>query len=111
MGRMSEEKIPISPDIGIRIQMARSELDVSREYLAGEASIDPRFLADVECGKKDITSQKLMRICEALHVTSDYILFGKRDHAEDILMMLNQMNDKQKKLAKALIAAAMENEI
>ena len=104
MANKPEANNSISPSVGFRIQTARSDKAWSRERLAEESDISVRFLADVENGKKDISSQKLMRICQALQVSTDYILFGTGGMSEQAQALFSRMDKQQQKLAIKILA-------
>lgn len=61
---------------GMRIRSVREYQKLSREKLAELANISTQFLADIENGKKGMTVVTLRKICCALHISSDSIIFG-----------------------------------
>lgn len=63
-------------EIGFRIRSMREHQKLSREKLAESAGISTQFLADIELGNKGMTVSTLKKICTALCVTSDSIVFG-----------------------------------
>ena len=71
------EKKPLNIEIGLRIRSAREAAALTREKLAEYVEITPRFVADIERGSVGISVPNLKRICEVLHVSSDFILWGK----------------------------------
>ena len=73
------EKKPLNIEIGLHIRSAREAAGLSREKLAEYVEITPRFVADVERGHVGISVPNLKRLCEVLHVSSDFILWGKPD--------------------------------
>lgn len=60
---------------GLRIRAIRERQKLSREKLAELANISTQFLADIETGKKGMTVVTLKKICSALHISSDLIIF------------------------------------
>ncbi|MGN0163907.1 MAG: helix-turn-helix domain-containing protein [Candidatus Ornithomonoglobus sp.] len=64
---------------GIRIRELREKNKFTREELAEQLGITSKFLSDIEIGKCGFSVPTLIKICETLHTTSDYILFGKID--------------------------------
>lgn len=64
-------------EVGERIMMARTMRGYTRECLAEFAGISPKFLYEIESGKKGFTVRVLYDLCMALDVDSDYILTGK----------------------------------
>ena len=61
-------------DIGDRIREKRKEHKLSQRELAEMVHISPSHLSDIENGKKKIGIDILMRITEALQVSSDWLL-------------------------------------
>jgi len=63
--------------IGERIKMVREELGWTQDELASKAKISKSFLSDVERGERDISSEYLLRIANALGASTDYLLRGE----------------------------------
>ena len=63
--------------IGSRILECRKKLKYSREKLAEAADVSNSFLAEVEHGTKNFSVPVLARLCKALGVSADYLLFGR----------------------------------
>lgn len=64
-------------EIGKRIRQQRELLGYTREEFAELINITPKFCSDIELGHKGMSIQTLCNICNTLHISSDYILFGK----------------------------------
>lgn len=110
-----KEPKPRDPEliaIGERIRLAREGQGLSREKLAEAADTSSQFLAKMEKGEQSMTTLKFKHLAAALHVSSDYLLFGKppltgpsalavermtqmspvdRDFLSDMLLGLNRM--------------------
>lgn len=85
-------------EIGLRIRNLREEAKLSREKLAELSFISTQFLSDIETGKKGMTVTTLKKICNALNVSSDYIVYGNNDvNLNNIAKMMTDM-DKEKQL-------------
>ena len=63
-----------SSGIGDRIRAKRKEHKLSQRELAEMVHVSPSHLSDIENGKKTIGVDILMRITEALQVSSDWLL-------------------------------------
>ena len=68
--------INIYIEAGKRIHAARLSHGYTRKYLAEQASISPKFLYEIENGKKGFSAQVLYNLCTALDVDCDYIMKG-----------------------------------
>lgn len=80
---------------GERILLVRVMRGYTRETLAEMASISPKFLYEIETGKKGFSAIVLYNICKALKVDCDYILTGKQKGNYDqklveVLQLFNQ---------------------
>ena len=89
--------INIYKDAGERIFLTRTMRGHTRESLAELAQISPKFLYEIETGKKGFSAQVLYNICFALHVDSDYILTGRQEITYDQnLIRILEMFKKEK---------------
>ena len=61
-------------EIGERIRKSRQEARVSQEELAEYAGISSSYISDIEAGKRNFSVDVLMKIAEALQVSTDWIL-------------------------------------
>lgn len=75
--------INIYKGAGERIYLTRVMRSYTRETLAELAEISPKFLYEIETGKKGFSAQVLHNLCEALSVDCDYILTGKQEAMYD----------------------------
>lgn len=87
----------IYKDAGRRILLTRNMRGYTRECLAELSSISPKFLYEIEVGKKGFSAGVLYNICNALQVDCDYILTGKeaRDYDHRLMQVL-QLFDQNK---------------
>ncbi|MBQ3016213.1 MAG: helix-turn-helix transcriptional regulator [Clostridia bacterium] len=65
-------------DIGARINARRKELSLTQEQLAEKMEVSIQMISNLELGKKAIRPENLVKICEILNVSADYILRGNR---------------------------------
>ena len=63
-------------EIGARIRSQREAFGYTRETFAEMLDVTPKFCADIELGKKDMSVPTLRRIASVLKLSTDYILFG-----------------------------------
>ena len=62
---------------GDRIKEIREKKGMTQEQLAEKAKLSKGFLSDVENNKKNISSQFLLKIANALGASVDYLLSGE----------------------------------
>lgn len=87
--------ITVYKEFGERILLLRIMRGYTREALAEMASISPKFLYEIETGKKGFSAIVLYNICKALNVDCDYILTGKENvncdqKLMEVLQLFNQ---------------------
>lgn len=63
--------------VGDRIREIREKKKMTQDQLAEKAKLSKGFLSDVENNKKNIGSQLLLKIANALGASVDYLLVGE----------------------------------
>jgi len=67
--------------VGDRIREIREELGLTLDKLADKTAISKGFLSDVETGKRDISSEYLLKIADAMGASLDYLLRGENSNS------------------------------
>ncbi len=80
-----EDFLDLPFEIGKRIRSNRELKRLSREELAEAADVSVSFLSDIEHGRKSMTTTSLYKVCQALGVSADYLLFGREAVTADNL--------------------------
>ena len=70
----------------MRIRKAREELGYTREKFAEKLEVSVSYLAELERGRTGISVKMLIKVCDVLGLSADYILFGE-ERSEDALML------------------------
>ena len=70
----------------IRIRKAREEMGYTREKFAEKLEVSVSYLAELERGRTGISVKMLIKVCDVLGLSADYILFGE-ERSEDTLML------------------------
>ena len=65
-----------------RIRKAREEMGYTRERFAEKLDVSVSYLAEVERGRTGISVKTLVKVCNLLGLSADYVLFGQA-RAED----------------------------
>ncbi len=91
--------------IGSRISDLRRIRGYTQERLAELANISIQFLSDIENNKKNMTVTTLIKLADSLHVSSDYIIYGRDSSSEYSVInaMMDTLSDKDKKNAEKLL--------
>ena len=63
-------------DMGRRISERRKQMRLTQDELAERMEVTPQMISTAELGKKAIRPENLLKLCEALEVSADYILTG-----------------------------------
>lgn len=72
------EKKEINVQIGEQIRLAREQAKLTQEQLAERVEVSPQYISDLERGVVGISIPTLKRVCTALCVSSDQILFTQK---------------------------------
>lgn len=89
-----EDKDFCLEEIGQRIIERRKKLGLTQEALAEKGDMTTQFVSYAEAGKRAMRPENLMKICNALGVSADYLLTG--DIVDKDLLLLS---DKLRKLS------------
>ena len=66
-------------DMDDRIYMRRKSRNMTQDALAEKLGVSTQMISNLELGKKAIRPENLLKICEVLDLSADYILTGKGD--------------------------------
>lgn len=69
-----------------RIRKAREDLGYTREKFAELLDVSVSYMAEVERGRTGISVKMLVKICNMLGLSADYVLFGE-DCGDDALLL------------------------
>ncbi len=97
------EKKEINVEIGARARQAREQAKMTQEKLAERLECSPQFVSDMERGVVGISLATLKKLCLALGVSSDSILFGTESETA-----LDALADRCKVLTKDQFAILVE---
>lgn len=102
--------ITVYKEAGERILLTRVMRGYTRELLAEKASISPKFLYEIENGKKGFSAMVLYNLCHALKVDCDYILTGKEksDYDQKLTEALQLFKPSQTECISAILKQIYE---
>ena len=69
-------------NIGSNIRTARKRADLTQEEMSEMIGVTPQYLSDLERGLVGTSIPTLIKICNKLNVSSDFILFGSSRDAD-----------------------------
>lgn len=92
-------------EMGLRIASRRKELRLTQEQIADKMDVSLQTVSCIELGKKAIRPDNLVKLCECLDVTADYVLLGKRDEDQmsELLVKLSSLDAEEYELVSSLI--------
>lgn len=77
-------------EIGQRIAMRRKQLGFTQEQMAGMMDVSIQMISNLERGVKSIRIENLIKLCQILDISTDYILTGKQTY-QDSFKLANQI--------------------
>lgn len=87
-----------------RIRQAREQLGYTREQFAEKLDVSVSYLAELERGKTGISVKMLIKVCDLLGLSADYVLFGEERNADTMLLdKMHHINDKYIPLLNKMI--------
>lgn len=92
-------------EIGIRIVERRKELKLTQEQIAERMNVSIQMISNIERGNKAIKIDNLLKLCNILKTSTDYILTGKRTDSDfDTLTdKISQLTDSDYKMIEMLV--------
>ena len=69
-----------------RIRKAREDMGYTREKFAERLDVSVSYLAELERGRTGISVKMLIKVCNVLGLSADYVLFGT-ERTEDELRL------------------------
>lgn len=80
------EKKEINIQIGEQVRIAREQAKLTQEMLAEKIEVSPQYISDLERGVVGIALPTLKKLCSALGVASDQILFGTQSKDRGVVL-------------------------
>ena len=69
-------------DLGKRISTQRKALDLTQGQVAEKMDVSVQMISNLKLGHKAIRPENLAKISTILHVSTDYLLFGRGSRGE-----------------------------
>lgn len=99
-----------SKAIGQRIREEREKFGLSREEFAEILGLSDYYIGQLERGERQMSLPVLVKIVTCLHVSLDYLIFGKTAHDAcdsnkdtEINNLLNKCSPKELDIVKKLV--------
>jgi len=89
----------------LRIRKAREEQGYTREKFAEALDVSVSYLAELERGRTGISVKMLIKVCNVLGLSADYILFGQERNTDQLrLDKIHKIDEKYIPLLDRVIA-------
>ena len=91
--------------IGVRIVERRKELKLTQEQIAERMNVSIQMISNIERGNKAIKIDNLLKLCDILNTSTDYILTGKRTNNdfEHLESKISQLTESDYKMIEMLV--------
>lgn len=105
-----KERKEINIQIGERIQKARELSGYTQEKLADKVDVSTQYISDLERGIVGTSVLTLIKICNTLCVSSDYILMGEKENNDisDVINRLRHLPQNEVKIVENSINLMIE---
>lgn len=88
-----------------RIRQARENMGYTREKFAEKLDVSVSYLAELERGRTGISVKMLIKVCNVLGLSADYVLFGtERPEDATRLDAIHRIDDKYLPLLDKVVA-------
>jgi len=86
--------------IGKRIREEREKLELSREEFAEIVELSDYYIGQLERGERQMSLPVLVNIADCLHISLDYLIFGKIPTSEGLVCETQDIYETDGKLSK-----------
>ena len=104
------QKKEINIQIGERIKEARQKAEYTQEKLAEAINVSVQYVSDLERGKVGASVSTIIKICNTLSTSSDFLLLGskKTNRFPAIESLLLTLDDNQLKIVEDAIKITLK---
>lgn len=98
--------------IGTRIVDRRKELHLTQEQIAECMDVSIQMVSNLERGNKAIKIDNLLKLCDILKTSTDYILTGKhtKNDMEHLADKISQLTETDYKMIEMLVDYRLNNQ-
>ena len=105
MEQQPQKRNQFSVEVGARIAARRKQLKLTQEQAAEKADVSHQFFACVERGIKNMRAENIVKVAQALGVSTDYILLGTPNEydRERLSQLMDPFSPKQMQCMEQII--------
>ncbi len=98
-------------NIGVRIVERRKELKLTQEQIAERMNVSVQMISNIERENKAIRIDNLIKLCDILKTSTDYILTGKRTNNDfdNIVDKISNLTETDYKMIEMLVDYRLKN--
>ena len=110
MGWCCLERRTLNIEAGARIQRSRECAGLTQDALAGRVGLEPKSVSAIGRGVVGVSLETLKNICQALHLSSDVLLFGTGggNDARGVAQMLGRLTPGQFAIVESVLVKLLE---
>ena len=110
MGWCCLERRTLNIEAGARIQRSRERAGLTQDALAGRVGLEPKSVSAIGRGVVGVSLETLKNICQALHLSSDVLLFGTGggNDARGVAQMLGRLTPGQFAIVESVLVKLLE---
>ena len=92
-----------------RIRKAREDMGYTRERFAEKLDVSVSYLAELERGRTGISVKMLIKVCNLLGLSADYVLFGTERNTDTLrLDAIHRIDEQYLPLLDSVIAELLK---
>lgn len=98
-------------DMGQRLSLKRKQLGITQEKLAEQMQVSIQMISNMEQGKKAIRPENLVKVCNILNISADYVLAGKKidKNADELTNKILNLSERDLYLVETIVDFLIEN--
>ena len=99
--------------MGTRISHRRRLINMTQEQLAEKMNVSVQMISNMENGNKAVRPENLLKGCEILDISADYILTGEENEfeASRLLTKINSLSQPERGLIEMIVDYLLDYEI
>ncbi len=92
-------------EVGFRISERRRRLGYTQEQMAEWMNVSIQMISNLERGNKSIRIENLVKVCDILKVSADYLLTGRQGTADlsDMASRLGKLSAEDYQMIRMLV--------
>lgn len=99
-------------EIGARIQTARKQAHITQMNFAEKIGVSTQYISDLERGTVGASVQTIIKICDELNISADYILRGTEplqyQAPQSMITKISKLSTSQKEIIEKGIDVLIE---